>query len=92
MWRSYVICVLIGLLLVSTGGNVRDYSSAEGYPFLDSTRGLVNDESGPASVSNRFVGTDPSTDSRFLRYPATTPVLPRFGLNGAPVGVPPVKE
>src|SRR5712692_4074086 len=22
MWRNYVICVLIGLLLVSTGGNV----------------------------------------------------------------------
>ena len=23
MWRTYVICVLIGLLLVSTGSNVR---------------------------------------------------------------------
>ncbi|MGL4424059.1 MAG: hypothetical protein ACRCZF_25615 [Gemmataceae bacterium] len=60
------------------GGNVRDYFSFEGYPMLDSLRGIIP----------KLAGDDPSDDATFLRNPASVPKLNSVGLYGAAVGVP----
>jgi hypothetical protein len=62
------------------GGNIRDPTSAEGFPVLEAKRRQVV----PLS-------TDPTNDAQFLRYPKDSP-LSRVGPEKTPVGVPPLEK
>jgi serine/threonine protein kinase len=64
--------------LVTPRFNLRDRSSAEGFPLLE-TR-----------VREFGLPAEPSTDAQFLRYLKTSP-LAKLGQGGGPVGVPPVE-
>jgi hypothetical protein len=63
---------------LKVSGNVRDYKSWEGWPLLDTRRGVVE-------ASGFHFRVDPKDES-FLRYPRSH-ALNEAGLNRGPVGV-----
>ena len=85
VWDSVVEPHLRGLnrpIRLTVGGNVRDYMSMEGYPVLETKRTAMR-------IRNEAVlGSDPTDDARFLRYPSTYP-LGTGGTQQGPVGAPP---
>ncbi len=84
-WTSAVWdSVVSGQLQVSSGaglnanGNVRDYTSTDGFPLLNCMRGFIP----------KLAGDDPADDATFLRTPRPIRSLQTAGENGQPVGVP----
>lgn len=63
---------------LSANGNVRDYTSTDGFPLLNSLRGYIP----------KLAGDDPADDATFLRTPRAVRSLLTAGENGQPVGVP----
>ena len=80
VWDSVVseqLQVLSGAGL-NANGNVRDYTSTDGFPLLNSLRGYIP----------KLAGDDPADDATFLRTPRLIRPLLTAGENGQPVGVP----
>jgi hypothetical protein len=80
VWDSVVQKQLAGdrqPVRVMAAGNYRDYFSHEGYPLLDSQRGIVQ----------KVLPMDPGNDAQFLRYPRNHPLM-TAGPDRTPVGVP----
>lgn len=80
VWDS-VVKKELGLptpLPFAAAGNVRDYTSQDGFPLLNCVRGYV-----PA-----LAGTDPADDATYLRTPRSIEKLYTLGHDGGPVGVP----
>jgi hypothetical protein len=79
VWDSEVLPQLkspLEPIVPIASGNIRDYKSWDGYPTLDSERGVVPDTMLPK---------DPSDDATFLRYPKTH-ALAAAAAGDAPVG------
>lgn len=74
MWRTYAICVLIGLLLVSTGGNVL----------------LVRQVNQQTAATDRLAARVAALENRAAATPTTTtaPSRPNAALPAAPLAVP----
>ncbi|GAC1322699.1 MAG: hypothetical protein NVSMB2_20110 [Chloroflexota bacterium] len=77
MWRAYVICVLIGLLLVSTGGNV----------LL--TRQVMQQTAATARLAARVAALENRTTAAPTAATVqTAPVRPNAAVPAAPLAVP----
>ncbi len=63
---------------LNANGNVRDYTSTDGFPLLNSLRGYIP----------KLAGDDPADDATFLRTPRAIRSLFTVGENGQPVGLP----
>lgn len=63
---------------LNANGNVRDYTSTDGFPLLNSMRGFIP----------KLAGDDPADDATFLRTPRLIRPLLIAGENGQPVGLP----
>ena len=63
---------------LNANGNVRDYTSTDGFPLLNSLRGYIP----------KLAGDDPVDDATYLRTPRAIRSLFTVGENGQPVGLP----
>ncbi len=63
---------------LNANGNVRDYTSSDGFPLLNSLRGYIP----------KLAGDDPTDDATYLRTPRAIRSLFTVGENGQPVGLP----
>ena len=63
---------------LNANGNVRDYTSTDGFPLLNSLRGFIP----------KLAGDDPTDDATYLRTPRAIRSLFTVGENGQPVGLP----